>query len=179
MVPSPPTTVRMLLTNGAPLSEAALDERAYGPARVHWLTMSLPTETLRYDAALEVKLVQSDAARVEVMNAVVLEAHHFVQTHTDMQGDYEVTLVEDDNGHAQRRRVYLLPFVSDAFDMGGGFMDQMRPSPDSRRAPGGYAPSETVTDDQEAYAAARAGAMASKQRNQGSEIGRASCRERV
>jgi len=53
-------------------------------------------------------------------------------------------------------------------DMGGGFMDQMRPSPDSRRAPGGYAPSETVTDDQEAYAAARAGAMASKAKNQGS-----------
>jgi hypothetical protein len=51
---------------------------------------------------------------------------------------------------------------------GGGFMDQMRPSPESRRG-GGYAPSETAyTDDQEAYAAARAGAQASKQRNQGS-----------
>jgi hypothetical protein len=47
-----------------------------------------------------------------------------------------------------------------------GFMDQMRPSPESRG--GGYAPSEAVTDDQEAYMAARAGAMASRQRNQGS-----------
>jgi hypothetical protein len=53
-------------------------------------------------------------------------------------------------------------------EMGGGFMDQMRPSPESRRG-GGYAPSETaINDDQEAYATARAGAMASKQRNQGS-----------
>jgi hypothetical protein len=46
------------------------------------------------------------------------------------------------------------------------FMDQMRPSPESRRG-GGYQPSETG-DDQEAYAAARAGAQASKLRNQGS-----------
>lgn len=47
------------------------------------------------------------------------------------------------------------------------FMDQMRPSPDRRG--GGYAPSETaMTDDMEAYSAARAGAQASKMRNQGS-----------
>jgi hypothetical protein len=53
-------------------------------------------------------------------------------------------------------------------DMGGGFMDQMRPSPEPRRG-GGYAPSETaMTDDMEAYSQARAGAMASRQRNQGS-----------
>jgi hypothetical protein len=53
--------------------------------------------------------------------------------------------------------------------MDGGFMDQMRPSAESRRGGGGYAPSETfATDDQEAYNAARAGAAASRQRNQGS-----------
>ena len=50
----------------------------------------------------------------------------------------------------------------------GGFMDQMRPSPEARGG-GGYAPSETaMTDAEDAYAAARATAMASKQRNQGS-----------
>jgi hypothetical protein len=49
-------------------------------------------------------------------------------------------------------------------------MDQMRPQQDSRMAGGGgYAPSETAaTDDQEAYMQARAGAMASRARNQGS-----------
>lgn len=53
---------------------------------------------------------------------------------------------------------------------GGGMMDQMRPQQDSRMAGGGgYAPSETAaTDDQEAYMQARAGAMASRARNQGS-----------
>jgi hypothetical protein len=51
----------------------------------------------------------------------------------------------------------------------GGLADQMRPSPEPRRGGGGYAPSETaMTDDQEAFAAARAGAVASRQRNQGS-----------
>jgi hypothetical protein len=50
-----------------------------------------------------------------------------------------------------------------------GFMDQMRPSPESRGGGGGYAQSDAaMTDDQEAYMAARAGAMASRQRNQGS-----------
>ena len=73
----------------------------------------------------EVRLVQSGAAAVEVMNAVVLEAHHFVQTHTNMQGGFEVTLLEDDSGYAQRRRVYMLPFVSDAFEVGNlGFMKE-------------------------------------------------------
>jgi hypothetical protein len=50
--------------------------------------------------------------------------------------------------------------------MDGGFMEQMRPAQESRRGGGGYAPSET--DDQEAYNAARAGATAARQRNQGS-----------
>jgi len=50
--------------------------------------------------------------------------------------------------------------------MGGGPMDQMRPSPESRHQ--GYAPSEALTDGEEAYAAARAGAQASRARNQGS-----------
>jgi hypothetical protein len=49
------------------------------------------------------------------------------------------------------------------------FMDQMRPSPESRGPPPGYAPSETAyTDAEDAFAAARAGRMASKNRNQGS-----------
>jgi hypothetical protein len=51
-----------------------------------------------------------------------------------------------------------------------GFMGQMSPGPDPRRGGGGgYAPSETaMTDTEEAYNAARAGAAASRQRNQGS-----------
>jgi hypothetical protein len=51
--------------------------------------------------------------------------------------------------------------------MGGGpGMGQM---PEPRGMPGGYAPSEAaMTDTEEAYATARAGAAASRQRNQGS-----------
>jgi len=51
---------------------------------------------------------------------------------------------------------------------GGNYMDQMRPSPEARGG-GGYAPSETaMTDTEEAFMQARAGAAASRQRNQGS-----------
>lgn len=58
--------------------------------------------------------------RLQVLNAVVVAAHHYVSTHTSNAGAFTVELVDDDHGGAAQRMAHLLPFVSDAFLSEGG-----------------------------------------------------------
>ena len=46
------------------------------------------------------------------MNAHVGLAHHFVSTHTDLQGKYDIALVADNMGSAALADIHLLPFVT-------------------------------------------------------------------
>jgi hypothetical protein len=83
--------------------------------------------------------------------------------------------------HQEALRDWIIATQNSLLGMGGGApqaapqqrmqpQDQMmRPQAEPRGMPAGYAPSETaMTDNEEAYSAARAGAAASRNRNQGS-----------
>lgn len=82
--------------------------------------------------------------------------------------------------HQEALRDWIIATQNQLLGMGGGApqaapqqrmppSDQMRPQAEPRGMPAGYAPSETaMTETEEAFAAARAGAAASRNRNNGS-----------